>query len=139
MNISRTIIATTLTLGIALAAAAHAEDKQDKQDKKGPSVTVTILSTPPLVPEGNSRLDCYIINVSHQPRRVFIEALDRDGNVVADWQEVLAPSSEAVAISPAADRPRSCRFTVEGSSEHFRASGLVHLPGFGSISALAAQ
>jgi hypothetical protein len=133
MHISRKIVIATLALGLVLTVGAYA------QDKKGTLPSVTTLFTPPLVPEGKSQLDCYIINVSHKPRRVVIEALDRDGVVVADWTEVLSPSTEAVAIAKSADRPRSCRFVVEGSSDNFRASGLVHLPGFGSISALAAQ
>jgi hypothetical protein len=99
----------------------------------------TILYTPPLVPEGSSQLDCYIINVSDKPREVVMEALDRDGVVVAQWSDTLNPNAEAVAIAPAARGPRACRFFVEGQGEHFRASGLVHVPGVGSISALAAQ
>jgi hypothetical protein len=135
-------------LGVALSAGAYAQDDKgapgnslgaNAQNYKGGPFNVTRLFTAPLVPEGKSQLDCYIINVSHKSRRVLIEALDRDGTVVADWTENLAAGKEAVAIAPSTDGPRSCRFTVEGSGDYFRASGLVVLPGTGSISALAAQ
>jgi hypothetical protein len=123
--------AAVLVLGTALSGAAFAF-----QDAP---VATSTLSTAPLVPNGTSQLDCYIINVSKKPRWVGIEALDKQGNVVASWTETLEPSKEAVAISPAADGPRSCRFAVEGTGKDFRASGLVVLPGVGSISALQAE
>ena len=132
MRISTTL-ATALILGMILTVAAQAKD-----DDPGPSNTTT-LSTPPLVPLGQSQLDCYIINVSHAARWVSIEALDKQGAVVASWSEVLSPDHEAVAIAAASDGPRSCRFVVEGLGKHFRASALVVSPTVGSISALPAE
>ena len=125
-------IATALMLGIILTVGVYASQEDD------PHATTTLF-TPPLVPDGNNQLDCYIINVSNKPRFVFIEALTKQGDVVAHWRENLAPGHEAVAIANAADGPRSCRFAVEGAGKHFRASGLVVMPGVGSISALTAE
>lgn len=91
------------------------------------------------MPDGNAQLDCYIINVGKKPRFVSIEALTKTGQVVGTWSGVINPENEQVAIVKASDNPRSCRFVVEGQAKAFRASGLVVVPGVGSISALAAQ
>jgi hypothetical protein len=130
-------IINTVAIALAIAAAAPTFVAADS-DTAAPANTTT-LSTPPLVPLGSSQLDCYIINVSDRARWVSIEALNKQGEVVARWSELLAPEHEAVAISPAADGPRSCRFVVEGLGKHFRASGLVVVPNVGSVSALAAH
>jgi hypothetical protein len=135
VNMTKT--AALLVIGLAAASAVQASDKgQPSYNNYTPK---TVLTTPPLVPDGKSQLDCYIFNVSDKAREVLIEALDKQGNVVADWTETLAPSHEAVAIAEASDKPRACRFIVEGQPKHFRASGLVVVPGIGSVSALAAQ
>src|SRR5262249_40664067 len=133
-------LAATALLGTVLTTAAYAT-AQDKDNEGFGDTTynTTTLQTPPLVPDGNSQMDCYIINVSKRPRYVTIDALDRPGTVVATWNGVLNPGTEAVAIAKAIEGPRSCRFEVEGQAKDFRASGLVVVPGVGSISALAAQ
>src|SRR5690349_18690530 len=135
-------LAATALLGTVLTTAAYAT-AQDKDNAafgdNSYSNNTTTLQTPPLVPDGNSQMDCYIINVSKKPRYVVIDALDRPGTVVATWTGVLNPGTEAVAIAKAIEGPRSCRFEVEGQAKDFRASGLVVVPGVGSISALAAQ
>lgn len=129
--------AALLVIGLAAAAVVQASDKgQASYNGYAPK---TVLTTPPLVPDGTSQFDCYIFNVSDKARDVLIEALDKQGNVVADWSETLEPSHEAVAIAGADKAPRACRFVVEGQAKHFRASGLVVVPGIGSVSALAAQ
>jgi len=130
-------VAATLILGAMLTAGASAS--QDAQFGNYNANNKTTLSTPPLVPDGNSQLDCYIINVGKKDRYVAIDALDRNGNVVASWDGTIEPGTEEVAIAKASAGPRSCRFVVEGQSKDFRASGLVVVPGIGSISALAAQ
>jgi hypothetical protein len=123
-------------IGLAAASAVQASDKSQSFPSYSPK---TVLTTPPLVPDGKSQLDCYIFNVSDKTRDVLIEAVDKQGIVVAQWTEALEPSHEAVAIADADVKPRACRFTVDGAARHFRASGLVVLPGVGSVSALAAQ
>ena len=97
------------------------------------------LFTPPLVPEGDNRLDCYLVNVGDKTRKVLIQALNAQGTVVAEEPVTLAPSTEFVATSPSEDKPRYCKFVVVGPKNAFRASILVRDDGVGSISALAAQ
>jgi hypothetical protein len=128
--------AALFVIGLAAVSAVQASDKGQPSSNDSPK---TVLTTPPLVPDGKSQLDCYIFNVSDKTRDVLIEALDKQGTVVAQWTEALEPSHEAVAIAEADVKPRACRFTVGGAARHFRASGLVVLPGVGSVSALAAQ
>jgi hypothetical protein len=137
MNTGMKVVAT-LILGAMVTAGASAS-QQDAQFGNYNGNNKTTLSTPPLVPDGNSQLDCYIINVGKKDRYVSIDALDRAGNVVASWDGVIEPGTEEVAIAKASAGPRSCRFVVDGQGKDFRASGLVVVPGIGSISALAAQ
>ena len=111
----------------AIAGAAHAAPEHP------------VMVTPPLVAEGASVLDCYITNVSDHDRLVRIDAMTRDGTVVATQDVVLTPFTEKVVTTPAAALARFCRFTVEGRTSHYRASILVREPGRGSISALAAE
>jgi hypothetical protein len=137
-------LAGVVTLGALLTTGASASQDAafNSTFHNDNSYNKTTLATPPLVPDGNSQLDCYIINVSKKDRYVTIEALDRAGEVKASWEGSLEPGTEAVAIAkalPAPAGPRSCRFVVEGQAKDFRASGLVVVPGLGSISALAAQ
>jgi hypothetical protein len=150
MTIGNKIKATVILgglLGALLTAGANAAQQPaafDKElDKDGAAAFnysyTTTLATPPLVPDGNAQLDCYIINVGKKPRFVTIDALTRTGVVVASWSGVINPETEEVAVAKATDQPRSCRFVVEGPAKDFRASGLVVAPGVGSISALAAQ
>ena len=129
----------TIRIVCALMLAAVVPTFAAADNDEAAPANSTTLSTPPLVPLGTSQLDCYIINVSDRSRWVSIEALNKQGGIVASWSETLAPGHEAVAISPAVDGPRSCRFVVEGLGKHFRASGLVVVPNVGSVSALAAQ
>jgi hypothetical protein len=109
------------------------------RDEEAALLTASTFFTPPLVPDGNSQIDCYIINVGKKSGFVEIEALDKQGNIVASWSEMVAPAEEAVAIATATNGPRSCRFAVEGTGRDFRASGLVVVPGVGSIIALPAE
>lgn len=98
------------------------------------------LYTPPLFPDGDSQIDCYLLNVSDQVRRAIIEAFNRDGESLIPPVEVtLQPGTEEVASMPASENPRYCTFVVEGRRFDFRASILVRKPGFGSISALPAE
>jgi hypothetical protein len=128
--------AGVVILGALLTTGASAS--QDAFDHHHDNDTFT-LTTPPLVPDGNSELDCSIGNIGRTGRDVTIEALDRTGRVVASWEGALAPGAGAMAIAKAAAAPRSCRFVVEGQIADFRAVGLVVVPGIGPLSALAAQ
>jgi hypothetical protein len=143
MRFRKTVLAATLTLGLVASASAGTGAQFDTKDFGFGFFPKTTLWTPPLLPQGKTEIDCYIINVSHKPRWVQIQALDREGDVVGlEWKDILGPSQEAVVKVPAGDGlegPRSCRFTVEGTKDYYRASGLVVLPGLGSISALEAH
>jgi hypothetical protein len=98
------------------------------------------LFTPPLFPDGDSQIDCYLVNVSNEVRHVTIEVLNRDGELVREpVVVVLYPGTEEVASAPASDKPRYCKFVVDGTRSNVRASILVRKPGIGSISALSAQ
>ena len=99
----------------------------------------TTIFTPPLVPGGNNLLDCYLVNVSDEPRSATIVAVDRDGNTVKSVDVTLQPGAEAVAQVTASENARYCRFEVDGKKAHFRASILVVQDGVGSVSALAGQ
>lgn len=99
----------------------------------------TELFTPPLVPEGNNVLDCYLVNVSDQTRAVKIRVLNREGEVLESIETTLDPGQENVARAGSDSQPRYCQFIVEGKKSHFRASILVRKPGVGSISALSAE
>ncbi len=88
----------------------------------------TTLFTPPLVPDGDNQLDCYLLNVSGQTLSASIEVLTHEGVVL-----------EAVASVLADEQPRYCKFVVEGNKLHFRGSILVRQPGVGSVSALSAE
>ena len=104
----------------------------------GTAHAVTLFS-PPLVAEGNNVLDCYLVNVSQQPRNVNIQILSREGTVLLSVPTVLAPGQEDVARAPAAQLPRYCKFIAQGLATHFRASVLVRQDGVGAISALPAN
>lgn len=95
--------------------------------------------SPPLVPDGENQLDCYLVNVGDRIRSVRIQALTKNGVPVATVDAVLPPGHEEVARAGANDLPRYCRFVVEGPKADFRASVLVRQEGVGSISALPAQ
>ena len=98
------------------------------------------IFTPPLFPDGESQIDCYLVNVSNEVRHVTIEVLNRDGELVREPVVVaLYPGTEEVASAPASDKPRYCKFVVDGTRSNVRASILVRKPGIGSISALSAQ
>jgi hypothetical protein len=133
------LLATALTTSTHAAQPAQSAQSAQTAQELVTYINTTTLTTPPLVPNGNTQMDCYIINVGKKPRFVTIDVRTRTGDVVASWNGVLNPDEEAVAIAQAAALPRSCRFIVEGQAKDFRASGLVVLPGTGSISALAAQ
>jgi hypothetical protein len=102
------------------------------------------LFTPPLVPDGNNVLDCYLTNVSDKTRQVTIKVLNRLGeDVVEPVLAKLNPGEERVATAEASDdpsdAPRYCKFVVEGSRSDYRGSALVRKEGEGSISAVPAQ
>lgn len=106
----------------------------------GVATAADVLFSPPLVPEGENTLDCYLVNVSSAPRHVKIEVFSRDGNVVEGGTitTTLGPGQEDVARATADLLPRYCKFTVQGKSRNFRASVLVRDEAVGAISALPA-
>jgi len=97
-----------------------------------------VLISPPLVAEGERVLDCYLVNVGQQSRRVKIEVLNREGEVVKTVRTTLGPFEEDVARTESALLGRVCRFTVAGKKSDYRASILVRELGTGAISALPA-
>jgi hypothetical protein len=97
------------------------------------------LFTPPLVPEGDNQLDCYLVNVSNKFREATIEVLNRDGEVLKAVDVELKPGAEEVATVESDELPRYCKFIVQGNRHDFRASILVRKDGEGSISALSAE
>jgi hypothetical protein len=97
------------------------------------------LFTPPLVPEGDNQLDCYLVNVSDKLREATIEVLNRDGEVLKSVDVELYPGAEEVATVEADELPRYCKFVVNGDKYDFRASILVRKDSDGSISALSAE
>jgi hypothetical protein len=106
----------------------------------GTAAAADVLFSPPLVPEGQNTLDCYLVNVSNAPRQVKIEVFSRDGNVVKGGTitTTLGPGREDVARATADLLPRYCKFTVQGKRQNFRASVLVRDETVGAISALPA-
>ena len=104
----------------------------------GAAAAADILITPPLVAEGEQVLDCYLVNVSKKIRRVQIEVLSRDGEVVESVVTNLGPFEEDVARSTSDQLGRVCRFTVGGRADQYRGSILVREDGVGAISALPA-
>jgi hypothetical protein len=97
------------------------------------------LFTPPLVPDGENQLDCYLVNVSDKLREATIQVLNRNGEVLRSVDVALNPGAEEVATVEAHEFPRYCKFVVDGGKNHFRASILVRKDGDGSISALSAE
>ena len=57
---------------------------------------VTTLVSPPLVPEGESRLGCALINISTQAREVLVSVFSREGQLLESVSFTLAPGPEAV-------------------------------------------
>ena len=104
----------------------------------GTGHAVTLFS-PPLVPEGDNFLDCYLVNVSEVPRDVTIQVFSRDGVVVETVETTLDPGEEDVARAQSGQNPRYCKFVVEGKKSYYRASILVRQDGVGAISALPAN
>jgi hypothetical protein len=106
----------------------------------GAAAAADVLFSPPLVPEGQNTLDCYLVIVSDAPCRVKIEVFNRAGDVVEGGRivTVLGPRQEDVARAAADLLPRYCKFTVQGKGRDFRASVLVRDDAVGAISALPA-
>jgi hypothetical protein len=131
LRVRKLLWMSSLVMAVFAASPALAHDRS------------AVLFTPPLVPEGQNLLDCYLVNVGEKAREVTITALNRDGGEVDSLDVTLQPGSERVVTAPASDSPekapRYCKFTVEGRAAEFRASILVREPGRGSISALAAE
>lgn len=97
------------------------------------------LFSPPLVPDGDNVLDCYLVNVSNQSRNVTIQVFNRAGVAITTVTTTLAPGQEDVARAESSLQPRYCRFDVDGKRSHFRASVLIRQDGVGAISALSAE
>jgi hypothetical protein len=97
------------------------------------------LVSPPLVPEGNNFLDCYLVNVSPEPRAVIIQVFSREGTVIEEVETTLGPGQEDVARATAPELPRYCKFIVDGTRQEFRGSILVRKNGVGALSALPAN
>src|SRR5262245_4671583 len=87
------ILTPALLLGLVLTGVAHA----------------AILFSPPLVPEGDNVLDCYLVNVSNQAREVTIQVFNRDGEAVKTVETTLDPGQEDVARATADLSPRYCK------------------------------
>jgi hypothetical protein len=104
----------------------------------GATAQAAELITPPLVAEGDRVLDCYLINVGEVARRVTIEVLNREGEVVETVRTRLDPFEEDVARTTSEQLGRVCRFTVPGNKNQYRGSILVREDGIGAISALPA-
>ena len=86
----KNILPSFLLLGLVLAAeAAHA----------------ATLFTPPLVPDGQNQLDCYLVNVSEKVREATIQVLNRDGEVLRSVDVALNPGAEEVATVEAHEFP----------------------------------
>jgi hypothetical protein len=96
------------------------------------------LISPPLVAEGKRVLDCYLVNIGDKKRKVTIEVLNREGDVVHTVETTLDPFEEDVARTESKLEGRVCRFIVEGKKSQYRGSILVRESGVGAISALAA-
>jgi hypothetical protein len=101
--------------------------------------STTTLFTPPLVPQGENVLDCYLVNVSDAQRQATIQIFNRDGLVVQSVETTLNPGHEDVARAAASQLPRYSKFVVQGRREFFRASILIRQEGVGAISALPAE
>lgn len=97
------------------------------------------LVSPPLVPEGDNVLDCYLVNVGTKSRAVVIDVFARDGSTVEHVETTLDPGEEDVARATSDEQPRYCRFVVTGPKADFRASVLIRQTGVGAISALPAN
>ena len=97
-----------------------------------------VLISPPLVAEGERVLDCYLVNVGRETRRVKIEVFNREGDIVHTVRARLGPFEEDVARTTSDQLGRVCRFTVEGPKGQYRGSILVRETGIGAISALPA-
>jgi len=97
------------------------------------------LFSPPLVADGTNFFDCYLVNVSLKPRKVRIDVISREGDVVESVETTLGPGQEDVARATSDLRPRYCKFVVQGAKQLYRASVLVRQDGVGAISALPAQ
>jgi hypothetical protein len=97
------------------------------------------LFSPPLVPDGDNVLDCYLVNVSERPRAAKIQVFNREGVAVVTVETTLGPGQEDVARAEAGLLPRYCKFEVEGKRKHFRGSVLIRKAGEGAISALPAE
>jgi hypothetical protein len=103
------------------------------------SASAVTLFSPPLVPDGDNVLDCYLVNVSNQARGVRIQIFNREGDVIETVETTLQPGQEDVARANADQLPRYCKFVVNGKKTDFRASVLVRQDGVGAISALPAE
>jgi hypothetical protein len=126
--IRRGRVTLTLLLGLVLMAGAGQA-----------TALVTTLVSPPLVPEGDSRLGCAIINISTQAREVLVSVFSREGILLESVSFTLAPGPEAVVTVPTSEEPRYCAFVVEGGRQHFRAAVRIQQPGVGTISTLPAE
>jgi hypothetical protein len=84
-------------------------------------------------------LHCYLVNASDKLREATIQVLNRDGEVLKSVDVGLDAGAEEVATVEANELPRYCKFVVDGTKNHFRASILVRKDGDGSISALSAE
>ena len=135
---TRTTLATAILLTLITATGAFAASDGNQPASNNPSNT-SVLFTPPLVPLGPGQLDCYIVNVSNKPRAVRVDVFTREGVSIGFAEEILAPGTETVATVLADEKPRYCRFIVDGPAKSVRASGLVRVPTVGSISALEAH
>jgi hypothetical protein len=97
------------------------------------------LFSPPLVPDGDNVLNCYLVNVREQVRKATIQVFNRSGVAVTTVETTLSPGQEDVARADASLLPRYCRFEVDGKRSHFRASVLIRQDSVGAISALPAE
>lgn len=124
-------------LGVGIGLSIGAAHAQPYGAAKGPSTT---LFTPPVAPDGSTWLDCYLTNVSDQPREATIYVLNKNGQqVVPPVTITLAAGEEGVSRADSPLAPRYCKFVVQGHKNDFRGSAVIQQAGVGTISAIAAE
>jgi hypothetical protein len=113
---SRIRFLLAIALALALPGAAQA----------------AVLTTAPFIPTGSQRIQCGILNAGNTARPVTIDWIDEDGDVVISTNEVNVPAGGSFASYTSFGIERSCRFTVQGAKDSWRA----HLVLFDSTSGL---
>jgi hypothetical protein len=103
--LSRIHIFSALALALAFPVAAQA----------------AVLTSAPVVPTGSQRIQCGIVNAGNAARSVTIDWMDEDGEVVISTGELTVPAGGAFSSYTSFLIERSCRFTVQGTKDSWRA------------------